>query len=1010
MTLTGAAVTRTDLTINFDWASGSPIGGVGADNFSVRWTGFLAVPTTGAYTFFTQSDDGVRFSIDCDNSGSFSGAEQIINNWTDHSSTENTGTCGSNLTAGVRYRIQMDFYENGGDAVARLSYSGPSVAKQVVPAWNGTFGLVTSDNTPPTISSVAAVCGYNNSITVVFSEPVTSATANNAANYQVDSGAVSVTAASLAADQMTVTLSTGVLSLASHTVQVSGVADLYTNVIVPGSSASFTYTGSSFQPGLSGVYYSQGGAAGAYFTGSTVSRIDPTVNFNWGNASPVAGIGADDFSVRWQGFVLAPTTGNYNFCTVSDDGVRLYVNSITAVNNWTDHGPTTDTSANIALTSGQYYPVTMEFYERGGGAVAQLLWRRPGDASCTAIPSANLFYCAPPTTTTPGGFNAYEPATAAGAITGAIKTKIAGSPFNLDLIALNTARTAIDTGFLSDVKVEFLDARDNSGALNATTGCRSTWTTVIQTTPTVTFTAANAGRKTNVSFLENNVWPDVRVRISYPATGSPTVTGCSTDNFAIRPNTFANVSVTDNDWQTAGAARTLNNTTSIGGFVHKAGRPFTLSATAVNAQATPATTTGYVGTPTATFSTCIGTACTPSFGILTLGAAAVAGVVNSATASYNEVGSFSMQLVDQTYANVDVADSTTAERYIASAATNVGRFVPDHYSVDLTAGNAPTLTTRSDLACAPISTFTYMDETFGLSYRIEARTYSAAANVDGTSGARTTLYNGASLAKGVVSVQAENSNNGTDLSTRLSVASGSWAAGVYAVNTSIAKFTRLATPDGPYDSLQMGVIVVDTDGPVLESLTMNPTTNTNCIMAVNCTGVALNTQPNPPPSMPTSMRFGRLRLSNANGSELLDLPVTLEAQYWNGSSFTRNTSDNCTAISAANVLLSGYVPASFNLKVPQGNISVSGPFLMGLSNLKLVKPLTPSIKGSVQLCVDLDGAVVRDASCQATTPANMPYLQGAWSAASTYTLDPKARATFGTYKGSSQFIYMRENY
>src|SRR3970282_893269 len=49
---------------------------------------------------------------------------------------------------------------------------------------------------------------------------------------------------------------------------------------------------------------------------------------------------------------------------------------------------------------------------------------------------------------TPGGFNAYETATAAGAVTGVIKTRIAGTTISLDMIALDTAKNAILTGFV----------------------------------------------------------------------------------------------------------------------------------------------------------------------------------------------------------------------------------------------------------------------------------------------------------------------------------------------------------------------------------------------------------------------------------------------------------------------------------------------------------------------------------------------------------------------------------
>ncbi len=120
---TGASVTRVDGTVDFDWASGPPAAGIAADTFSVRWVGSVQVPTTGTYTFFTQSDDGVRLWVN---------GQQVVNNWTDHAFTENSGTIA--LVAGVRYELRMEFYENGGAAVAKLLWSGPTTPKAVVPS------------------------------------------------------------------------------------------------------------------------------------------------------------------------------------------------------------------------------------------------------------------------------------------------------------------------------------------------------------------------------------------------------------------------------------------------------------------------------------------------------------------------------------------------------------------------------------------------------------------------------------------------------------------------------------------------------------------------------------------------------------------------------------------------------------------------------------------------------------------------------------------------------------
>src|SRR5690242_5436512 len=58
--LTGRTSTRVDATVNFSWAGHSPANGIASDTFSARWTGQVLAQKTEQYTFYTQSDDGVR--------------------------------------------------------------------------------------------------------------------------------------------------------------------------------------------------------------------------------------------------------------------------------------------------------------------------------------------------------------------------------------------------------------------------------------------------------------------------------------------------------------------------------------------------------------------------------------------------------------------------------------------------------------------------------------------------------------------------------------------------------------------------------------------------------------------------------------------------------------------------------------------------------------------------------------------------------------------------------------
>src|SRR5262249_5946275 len=121
-TLSKLVLSRTDATVNFNWGSGSPAASVPVDHFSARWTGQVQAQYSQTYTFYTDSDDGVRLWVN---------GQQLINNWTDHSPTENSGTIA--LVAGQKYSIIMEYYEDAGGAVAKLLWSSPSTAKQVVP-------------------------------------------------------------------------------------------------------------------------------------------------------------------------------------------------------------------------------------------------------------------------------------------------------------------------------------------------------------------------------------------------------------------------------------------------------------------------------------------------------------------------------------------------------------------------------------------------------------------------------------------------------------------------------------------------------------------------------------------------------------------------------------------------------------------------------------------------------------------------------------------------------------
>ena len=125
--------------------------------------------------------------------------------------------------------------------------------------------------------------------------------------------------------------------------------------------------------GLSGDYFAYGNGS-TNFTGlPALTRVDPTVDFNWETAAPDPSLPADYFLVRWHGLVQPIYSDLYTFSTRTDDGARLWVNGQLLVNRWQNQGATT-VSGNIALQAGRRYELVMEYYENTSAASAQLSW------------------------------------------------------------------------------------------------------------------------------------------------------------------------------------------------------------------------------------------------------------------------------------------------------------------------------------------------------------------------------------------------------------------------------------------------------------------------------------------------------------------------------------------------------------------------------------------------------------------------------------------------------------
>lgn len=107
-------LSRVDQQVTFNWGAGSPSPLVNKNDFTVCWTGWIIPDFTEDYNFYTRTDDGVRLWVN---------NELLIDKWIAQSATTHTSVHPLALEAGKKYPIRVDFYEQGGDAVAWLGWS-----------------------------------------------------------------------------------------------------------------------------------------------------------------------------------------------------------------------------------------------------------------------------------------------------------------------------------------------------------------------------------------------------------------------------------------------------------------------------------------------------------------------------------------------------------------------------------------------------------------------------------------------------------------------------------------------------------------------------------------------------------------------------------------------------------------------------------------------------------------------------------------------------------------------
>jgi len=143
--------------------------------------------------------------------------------------------------------------------------------------------------------------------------------------------------------------------------------------------------------GLNASYYNN-----TSFTGTpSISRVDANIDWDWGSGNPGGGLGNDNFSVKWSGYIYIPEDGEYTFSMKHDDGITLTVDGEQLYTYHTWSSNTYKNATTKTFTKG-YYPIEYKFVENGGGAHAHLRWKNNNSISSDVIvPSVNLFTSIP---------------------------------------------------------------------------------------------------------------------------------------------------------------------------------------------------------------------------------------------------------------------------------------------------------------------------------------------------------------------------------------------------------------------------------------------------------------------------------------------------------------------------------------------------------------------------------------------------------------------------------------
>ncbi|MDP2762765.1 MAG: hypothetical protein Q8O64_20585, partial [Sideroxyarcus sp.] len=376
----------------------------------------------------------------------------------------------------------------------------------------------------------------------------------------------------------------------------------------------------------------------------------------------------------------------------------------------------------------------------------------------------------------------------------------------------------------------------------------------------------------------------------------------------------------------------------------KAGNPFSASVTALNLAgvATPnfgKETTAEGVTLSSVLAMGAGTWANPGLGggAVIPGASFTNGVATANTLAWGEVGEINLQ-----------ADLTSAS-YLGSTLTATGstatstQFIPDHYITEIISASGVPMTCPGGLTCPSNPT-----EASGMVY--SGQPFSVKVTAQNLAGSTTTNYQGAYAQDVTLSGVG---GVGT-LSNPLLLAAN-FAAGA-GTTTSLPAYTF--TSAGPAAPADISLHAV----------------GTGVSSAVVSSGAGESA---------LKVAYGRIKIGNAYGSELLPLSMAAIVQYYDGTNWMTSSTD-------AAALLVGNASIS-NCQKNLGNPAPACKAVVAVGAASLNNGV-----GTIRMNATGTGN---------TGSADLTLNTAGWPA---WLPSNTARATFGVYQGNNEFIYLRE--